>query len=72
MKVLNEDIHEFDYIEEEQQDKLHSLWEWIKRIPFMIDAGLFYRTYKDECKYLIEENQRLKKGVKFYEEKEKN
>ena len=44
--VLNNDLHEFDDVEKNK--KLHTFKEYIKRIPFLIDAALFRKTYKDE------------------------
>lgn len=62
--ILNKDIHEFDDLEEKEEKKLHSVWEWIKRIPYVLDAMLFEKTYKDEYERALKEILSLKKQLK--------
>lgn len=79
--VLNENINEFDKMEEriikKTKKKLHTFYQYLKRLVYLIDAKLFETTYKEEYEkqnILIDKQSakitKLKKELKKYEEEE--
>lgn len=81
LMVLNENINEFDKMEEriikKTKKKLHTFRQYLKRLVYLIDAKLFETTYKEEYErqnILIDKQSakiiKLKKELKKYEEED--
>lgn len=71
MIILNKNIHEFDKLEREAKQKLHSFVEWVRRTIYLIDADLFETRYKDEWEKTNIENDKLYQKVGVLERKNK-
>lgn len=81
LMVLNENINEFDKMEEriikKTKKKLHTFRQYLKRLVYLIDAKLFETTYKEEYErqnILIDKQSakiiKLKKELKKYEKED--
>lgn len=81
LMVLNEDIHEFDKMEEriikKTKKQLHTFFQYLKKLAYLIDAKLFETTYKEEYEkqnILIDKQNakiiKLKKELKKYEKED--